>query len=286
MYPSAFDYHRPGSVDEVIEILQGDPEAKIVAGGHSLLPAMKLRLAAPNALVDISRVDGLTGISVNGGATIGAMETYDNLMNNSQIASNYTALHQAVSVVGDVQVRNRGTIGGSAAHADPAADAVAALVAHNAEFVAKGPNGERSIAADDFFVDIFTTALEPDEVLTTIKLASPGEGASSAYMKFAHPASGYPVCGVAAAITRDGSGSVTGARIVATGSVHTPTRLAGAEAAITGTDGGVDAVAAAAAAATDGIDDFAEDTYASAEYREHLTRVFTKRVLNAALGND
>jgi carbon-monoxide dehydrogenase medium subunit len=187
--------------------------------------------------------------------------------------------------VGDIQVRNRGTIGGSASHADPAADVTAALVAHGAAFVAKGPNGERTIAADDFFIDLFTTALEPEEVLVSMSLPAPDGNTSSAYAKFRHPASGYPVCGVAAVVTRDGSGNVASARIVATGSTLTPTRLSGAEDAITGTSGDADAVAAASERAAEGISEWAGDHYASSEYREHLTRVFAKRALNQALGN-
>lgn len=285
MYPAAFDYHRPSSVDEVIQILSDNPEAKIIAGGHSLLPAMKLRLAAPGALVDLGGIDGLTGVSVNGGATIGAMTTYDEAMNSSELASSFAALHQAASAVGDIQVRNRGTIGGSAAHADPAADTTAALVAHNAEFVVQGSNGERTVSADDFFIDLFTTDLAPDEVLVKINLPAPADNTSSAYAKFAHPASGYPVCGVAAVVTRDGSGNVSEARVVATGSTLKPTRLTGVENAITGTSGDADAVASAADNATDGVSEWAGDHYASSEYRAHLTKVFAKRALNAALGN-
>lgn len=286
MYPAAFDYHRPSSVDEAIQLLSANPEAKIIAGGHSLLPAMKLRLAAPGALVDLGRIGELKGISVNGGATIGAMTTYDEAMGNGALAESFSALHQAVSSVGDVQVRNRGTIGGSAAHADPAADAPAALVAHGAEFVARGPNGERTIPAGEFFIDLFTTALEPEEVLVSIRLPAPAANTSSAYAKFVHPASGYPVCGVAAVVTRDGSGNVSSASVVATGSTLTPTRLAGVEESISGTSGDAEAVSAAAERATEGISEWAGDHYASSEYRAHLTKVFAKRALNKALGND
>jgi carbon-monoxide dehydrogenase medium subunit len=286
MYPAAFDYHRPSSVDEAIQLLSANPEAKIIAGGHSLLPAMKLRLAAPGALVDLGQIGELKGISVNGGATIGAMTTYDEAMGNGALAESFSALHQAVSSVGDVQVRNRGTIGGSAAHADPAADAPAALVAHGAEFVARGPNGERTIPAGEFFIDLFTTALEPEEVLVSIRLPAPAANTSSAYAKFVHPASGYPVCGVAAVVTRDGSGNVSSASVVATGSTLTPTRLAGVEESISGTSGDAEAVSAAAERATEGISEWAGDHYASSEYRAHLTKVFAKRALNKALGND
>lgn len=286
MYPAAFDYHRPGSVQEAVELLQGNPDAKILAGGHSLLPAMKLRLAEPAAIVDLGNIGDLKQLSVNGGATIGAMVTYDDVLKNDDIKAKYPALYQAVEWVGDIQVRNRGTIGGSAAHADPAADTTAALVAYDAEFVAIGPNGERTIPASEFFQDIFMTALEPEEVLTQIRLAAPAENTFGAYAKFPHPASGYPVCGVAAVVTKDGSGNVSAAKVVATGSVYVVTRLTGVEEALVGTNGDAAAVEAAAERATEGVSEFAGDHYASAEYREHLTKVFAKRALNQALGNE
>lgn len=285
MYPAAFDYHRPGSVQEAVQLLQGNPEAKIIAGGHSLLPAMKLRLAEPGAIVDLSGIDDLKQISVGDGATIGAMVTYDELLKNDDLKAKYPALHEAVAWVGDIQVRNRGTIGGSAAHADPAADTTAALLALSAEMVVNGPNGERTIPASEFFIDIFTTALEPEEVLTQIKLPEPEANSVSAYEKFPHPASGYPVCGVAAVVTRDGSGNVASARIAATGSVYVVTRLTGAEEAVNGTSGDSASVEAASERAAEGVSEFAGDHYASAEYREHLTKVFVKRALNRALGN-
>lgn len=285
MYPAAFDYHRPGSVQEAISLLQENPEAKILAGGHSLLPAMKLRLAEPDAIVDLGSISDLKQLSLNGGATIGAMCTYDALLNSNELKTMFPVLHEALAWVGDVQVRNLGTIGGSAAHADPAADIPAALVALEAEFVVVGPNGERTIPASEFFIDIFTTALEPEEVLTQIKLSAPDGNVVSAYEKFPHPASGYPVCGVAVVVTRDGSGNVSSARITATGSVYVVTRLTGAEDALTGTGGDASAVEAASERATEGVSEFAGDHYASSEYREHLTKVFVKRALNRALGN-
>lgn len=285
MYPAAFDYHRPGTVQEAVELLQANPDAKLLAGGHSLLPAMKLRLASPAAIVDLGGVSELKGIAVNGSATIGAMVTYDEAM-ASGVLGPWAALNEAIAQVGDVQVRNRGTIGGSAAHADPAADVTAVLVALKAEFEIVGPGGSRTVAADDFFVDIFTTALEPDEVLVSIKLPVLQPNTSSAYKKFAHPASGYPVCGVAAVVTREGSGIVNSACLVATGSVYKPTHLTGVAEAIVGTSGDAAAVEVAAAHASEGVDEFAGDHYASAEYRAHLTSVFAKRALNAALGNE
>lgn len=285
MYPAAFDYHRPGTVQEAVQLLQENPEAKIIAGGHSLLPAMKLRLAEPGALVDLGGIADLKQISVGDGATIGAMVTYDELLKNDDIKAKYPVLHEAVGWVGDIQVRNLGTIGGSAAHADPAADTTAALVALGAEFVASGPNGERTISADDFFQDIFLTALEPEEVLVRINLPEPAANSASAYEKFPHPASGYPVCGVAVVVEKDGSGNVSSAKVAATGSVYVVTRLSGVENAIAGGAGDSNAVEAAAGQASEGVSEFAGDHYASAEYREHLTKVLVKRALNRALGN-
>lgn len=275
MYPRQFDYYRANSVQEAIQLLGQHEDAKIISGGHSLLPAMKLRLASPAALVDISKAPELKNLSANGAVTIGAGVTYDDVLKNEAIKTSAAALYEAISKVGDVQVRNRGTVGGAAAHADPAADIPAALLALNAELVAVGPNGERTIAAEDFFVDILTTALEPDEVLTEIRI--PASNMQSAYEKFAHPASGYAVCGVAAAV---GNGE---ARVAVTGAVYKATRLTAVEEALK--DGNLDAAAIESAAekAADGLD-FAGDHYASAEYRAHLTKVLTKRALLRAAG--
>jgi carbon-monoxide dehydrogenase medium subunit len=273
VYPRPFEYQRAGSVHEAIEILQADPEAKILAGGHSLLPVMKLRLASPGKLVDISKIQDLKNISINGGLTLGAGVTYNELLQNEQIKNQYAALYEAAAHVGDVQVRNRGTVGGAAAHADPAADLPAAYLAFNAQFVAVGPNGERTIAADDFFVDILTTALDPDEVLTQIKL--PAAAGSSAYEKFAHPASGYAIVGVAAVV----NGSVV--RVAVTGATYKATRLTGVEQALSS---GIDASSIENAVNQIGDLEYAGDHFASAEYRAHLTRVYAKRALMRAAG--
>lgn len=272
MYPRPFEYQRVSSVQEAVSILQSNPEAKIIAGGHSLLPAMKLRLASPELLVDISKVQDLKQMSVNGGATIGAGVTYNDLLKSDELRQAYTALYEAVSKVGDVQVRNRGTIGGSAAHADPAADIPAALLALNATLVVEGPGGQREISADDFFVDILTTALEPEEVLTQIKL--PAGVGSSAYEKFAHPASGYAICGVAAVV---GNGDV---RVAVGGATYKATRLTGVEDALKG--GNIDQQAIENAVNNVGELDWAGDHFASAEYRAHLTKVYAKRALMRA----
>lgn len=274
MYPRPFEYQRAGSVQEAVALLQANPDAKIIAGGHSLLPAMKLRLASPGALVDIFEIAELKNLSFDGGATIGAGVTWATLLADENLKQ-FGALHESVARVGDVQVRNRGTIGGSAAHADPAADIPAALMVLNAEFVAQVPNGERTISAGDFFVDILTTALEPEEVLTTIKLPAPD--GKSAYEKFAHPASGYAVCGVAAAVVNGG-----GVRLAVTGATYTVTRLSAVEAALSG-ELTAESIAAACANAGEGLD-LAGDHFASTEYRAHLVGVMAKRALMRAAG--
>ena len=273
MYPRAFDYKRVSTVQEAIDALKDNPDAKLLSGGHSLLPAMKLRLASPDLLVDIGRVAELRNIAVNGSATIGAGVTYNDFLNNDAMKP-YTALYDAVSSVGDVQVRNRGTIGGAAAHADPAADVPAALLVLGATFVAQGPNGQREISADDFFVDILTTALEPDEILTQIRL--PAAAGASAYEKFAHPASGYAVCGVAASINGND------VKVALTGATYRATRLTGIEDALK--SGAIDAAAIEQAVKNVGDQDWAGDHFASSEYRAHLAQVYAKRALMRAAG--
>lgn len=273
MYPRAFDYKRVSTVQEAIDALKDNPDAKLLSGGHSLLPAMKLRLASPDLLVDIGRVAELRNIAVNGSATIGAGVTYNDFLNNDAMKP-YTALYDAVSSVGDVQVRNRGTIGGAAAHADPAADVPAALLVLGATFVAQGPNGQREISAGDFFVDILTTALEPDEVLTQIRL--PAAAGASAYEKFAHPASGYAVCGVAASINGND------VKVALTGATYRATRLTGVEDALK--SGAIDAAAIEQAVKNVGDQDWAGDHFASSEYRAHLAQVYAKRALMRAAG--
>lgn len=273
MYPRAFDYKRVSTVQEAIDALKDNPDAKLLSGGHSLLPAMKLRLASPDLLVDIGRVAELRNIAVNGSATIGAGVTYNDFLNNDAMKP-YTALYDAVSSVGDVQVRNRGTIGGAAAHADPAADVPAALLVLGATFVAQGPNGQREISAGDFFVDILTTALEPDEILTQIRL--PAAAGASAYEKFAHPASGYAVCGVAASINGND------VKVALTGATYRATRLTGVEDALK--SGAIDAAAIEQAVKNVGDQDWAGDHFASSEYRAHLAQVYAKRALMRAAG--
>jgi carbon-monoxide dehydrogenase medium subunit len=282
VYPSQFEYQRPSSVQEAIALLSGNPDAKVLAGGHSLIPAMKLRLAQPGTLVDISRVEGLTGISVNGGATIGAMTTYRDLMESAELNAKFPVIAETAYVVGDPAVRSRGTLGGSLAHSDPAADFTAVMLALNASVTAAGSNGERTIAVDDLFVDLLTTSLEADEIITSISIPAESAAAGQAYEKFAHPASGYAVVGVAAVIKVDG-GTISSARVAVTGATAKATRASAAEAALVGKAATAESIAEAAAMAADGLD-LNGDTYASAEYRGHLIKVLAERAIKKAAG--
>jgi carbon-monoxide dehydrogenase medium subunit len=281
MYPAQFDYVAPATLDEAIKLLaESGGDAKILAGGHSLLPAMKLRLAQPAKLIDLRKIPGLNEIKVDAnGTTIGAMVTHVNVARSSEVQRALPSLAEACSLVGDIQVRNRGTLGGSLAHADPAGDPPAPFLALDGSIVVKGPNGERTIAGTDFFIDILTTALAEDEIVTAIKFPVLAAGTGTAYLKFEHPASHYALTGVAAAVKLDGSGNVESVKVGVTGVGPKAYRATGVEEALAGK--GADAVAAAAEHAADGID-CNDDIHASADYRAHLARVFTRRALQAA----
>ncbi|HEU5431828.1 MAG TPA: xanthine dehydrogenase family protein subunit M [Thermomicrobiales bacterium] len=281
MFPNQFDYHRPGSVQEAISLLKANPDAKILAGGHSLLPAMKLRLASPAALVDLGAIDSLNGISINGGVTIGAMTTYAQLRDSKELASRLPMVPETANNVGDPQVQNKGTLGGSLAHSDPAADFTAVMLALGAAVKAVGPNGERTIAADDLFVDLLTTALAADEVLTEISIPAAQGKVGMAYEKFRHPASGYAVVGVAAVVPVDGQGNATSPRIAVTGATSKATRATATEQALAGKPLTSANIAAAAQAVTNGLD-LNGDYFASAEFRAHLLQVYAQRALERA----
>lgn len=269
MIPAAFDYQRPASVDEAIALLKDD--AKVLAGGHSLLPAMKLRLSEPSCVIDISRLSELNYIREDGaGLAIGATTTHYQLESSELVREKAAALAQAAALVGDPQVRNRGTIGGSLAHADPAADYPAVVLALGAEIRVKGPDGARSIAAEEFFIDLFLTALAADELITEIWIPA---AAKSAYAKFPHPASRFAVVGCAAAVV---NGAV---QVGFTGVANAAFRDAGVESALSG---GVnaDSLAAAAAAAADGAE-VLSDNFADEQYRRHLAKVYARKALEA-----
>ena len=284
MYAPSFDYYRARSVADAHQLLAAHPGAKLLAGGHSLVPLLKLRLAAPSALVDIGRIPELRGISRQGDAIrIGALATHAELAASADLRNAAPALADAAAMVGDPAVRNRGTSGGNVAHADPASDLPTVLVALDARILASGPGGARTIAADQFFTGIMTTALAEDEILTAIEVPASSRGQGSAYEKFSHPASRYAVLGVAAWVAL-ANGTCSAARIALGGLVPNARRAGSAERALVGKAINDDTIAAAAAqVAADLGDDVSGDIYASAEYRSAMAPVFTKRVLaNAA----
>src|SRR5213083_2091368 len=255
MYPAAFDYHAPKNVKEALGLLgKLKDDAKIVAGGHSLIPMMKLRLAQPKHLIDLQKVPGLSGIKADGKAlAIGAMTTHWEIESSSTVKWKLPVLAEVASVIGDPAVRNKGTIGGSLAHADPAADWPAAVIALGAELVCEGPKGKRTIKIDDFFKGLLTTALADDEILTEIRVPAAAANVKSAYVKFPHPASRFAVVGVAAVLTMDG-GKVSKASIGITGAGSKAVRAKGVEAAITGKAADAASIQAAAEKGADGVD--------------------------------
>lgn len=284
MYPAAFEYHRPASVKEAVSLLaKHKDDAKLLAGGHSLIPLMKLRLAQPKHLIDIGRLSRLAGIrEVKGAVVIGALTTHAMIEHSDLLKKKCPVLPEAAAKIGDPQVRNMGTMGGSLAHADPAADWPAVILALGAELKAVGPRKERTIKADDFFKDLLTTALQPNEMLVEIKIPLPPAKSGSAYVKFPHPASRFAVVGVAALLTLDGKGSCQAARVALTGIGPKATRAKGVEAALEGKALDAKALETAAAKAPEGIA-IQADLQGSEEYKAHLARVFTRRALEAAL---
>jgi carbon-monoxide dehydrogenase medium subunit len=284
MYPASFEYHRPGSVEEAVGLLtRYKDDAKLLAGGHSLIPMMKLRLAQPKHLVDIRRIGGLSGIREEGGAiVIGALTTHYTIESNSSLKTKCPILPEAGAMIGDPQVRNQGTIGGSLAHSDPAADWPAVILALGAELKAVGPKGARTIKAQDFFKDLLTTALGPDEVLTEVRIPALPAHTGTAYVKHPHPASRFAVVGVAAVVTVEG-GHCKAAHVAVTGVGSRATRAKGVEAAQAGKALDAAAIAAASAKAADGIE-MSADLQGSVEYKRHLTQVYARRALEAAAG--
>lgn len=282
MFPAEFDYQAPSSLSEAITLLgAAGGDSKAIAGGQSLLPLMKLRLAAIGTLVDLRNVPEMRGIrSDAGGVIYGAMTTYLQALDSPITQSKAPLLAQAIRQVGDLQVRARGTIGGSLAHADPAGDLPAVALALNAQMRASGPGGERTIAGNDFFTDMLTTALNPDELLTSVRFeATDTPHTGTAYVKHRHPASGYAVVGVAAVVRLDANGNCQEARIGITGAGPHAVRATSVEQAMAGQP--MAHAAMASEHATDGLD-LLGDYYASADYRGHLTRTLTIRALHQA----
>jgi carbon-monoxide dehydrogenase medium subunit len=275
MIAASFDYQSPRSLSEALELLSSNQDAKLLAGGHSLLPAMKLRLATPAMLIDVGRISGLDGIREAGDKiAIGALTTHAAVASSKLLHNASPLLAQAAENIGDIQVRNRGTIGGSLAQAHPAADYPAAVLALDAEIIAKSRTGERSVPARDFFTGMFTTALRPDEMITEVRVPKT-TGSSTLYRKFHHPASGYAVVGVAAMMKAAG-GKIESVAIGITGVGQVAYRATVVENALRGKP--LSAIEDASMHAADAVEALG-DSYASAEYRQHLARVFTHRVL-------
>jgi carbon-monoxide dehydrogenase medium subunit len=278
MFPASFDYHRPKTIQEAVKLLREVKGARVLAGGHSLLPAMKLRLASPAALIDISRIKELSGIdSTKDGLRIGALTTHAAIADSETVRKNCPVLAETAAHIGDQQVRNRGTIGGSIAHADPAADYPTVMLLLDAKIIAV--NGkDREINAEKFFVDLFTTSLKPGEILTSIVIPKLDAGASAVYLKHRHPASAFAVVGVAAMI-RVKDGKCADVRIAVGGVTAVAVRAKSAERALAGQAPTAANIEKAAAAVADALKDPIGDSYASGEFRVHLASVMTKRAL-------
>jgi aerobic carbon-monoxide dehydrogenase medium subunit len=284
LIPAHFDYIAAKSLDEALSLLaKHKDDAKILAGGHSLLPAMKLRLSQPKVLIDIGRIKDLSYIRESGGQIhIGATTTHFQIETSDLLRHACPLLPETATHLGDMQVRNKGTIGGSLAHADPAADWPAAVIALNAEIVAAGAKGERTIKVDDFFLDLFSTELQPGEVLKEIRITAPKGRVGQSYMKVRHPASGFAVVGIAVNLSLDGSGKCESASVGVTGASPKAYRAAAVEGALKGKALDSKALAAAAAHVADGVE-LNSDLFATGEYRKHLAEVYTRRALEQAV---
>jgi len=281
MYPARFDYHRASSIAQALDLLGSKPDAKLLAGGHSLLPMMKLRLAQPANLIDIGGLKELGGIERSGSSVrIGALVTHAELAASDALKRACPLVAEAAAKIGDAQVRNRGTIGGNLTHADPGSDLPAVVKALDATLHLQSKKGKRTVKANDFFVDLLTSAVGEGEILTAIEVPVLGDGSGSAYLKFEHPASGYAVVG-AAAIVRMKSGKCESARLCFNGVTATPLDAQ----AVAGALSGKAADDAAIDAAVNGnlkADDPMGDVFASGEYRVHLAKVFGRRALKLA----
>jgi aerobic carbon-monoxide dehydrogenase medium subunit len=284
MIPAKFEYIRPTSVDAAISALaSGGDDAKVIAGGQSLLPLLRLRLAYPDLLVDLGGLAELRGVTDAGDALlIGARTTHYQLVHDPLIAEHCGLLSEAAATVADPAVRHRGTLGGSLAHADPAGDLPAVIVALDATLIARGPAGEREIPAGGFFVDYLTTSLEPGEILTGIRVPKLGPGWGYRYEKFHRTAQAWAIVGVAALVRRS-NGQVAEARVGLTNMGSVPVRATAVEAAAAGAQASSQALRAAAASADDGTQPPA-DLHGAPDYRRHLARVLTGRALEAAAG--
>lgn len=283
MIPAKFDYVRPSSVEEAVTALrEAGEDAKVLAGGQSLLPVLRLRLAAPSVIIDLGGIADLRQIREDGDrVAIGAMAPHHEVMRNDLVKQHVSLLAQAEATVADPQVRHRGTLGGGLAHADPAGDLGAVALALEAEFVIAGSSGLRTVAASEFFVDYFTTAIGEGEILTQVRFPR-YTGWSTHYEKFNRTAQAWSMCAVAVALRIDG-GTIAEARVGLTNMGTTPIRASGVEAALVGQQATEDAAKAAAEHATEGTA-APSDADAAADYREHLAKVLTGRAVLAAAG--
>ena len=281
MIPTAFDYERATSLDDALgKLAAAGGAGKLIAGGHSLVPLMKLRLSEPTVLIDIAHIPDFAGVrETDGLIEVGAGTTHHDVATSTLLRDRCPVVAEAAALIGDQQVRNRGTLGGSLAHADPAADYPAVMLAVDATFHLKGPSGWRAVKARDFFQGMLTVDLAPDEILARVTFAPVR---SAAYAKLHQRASRFAIVGVAAAVdVRDGT--IASARVGLTGASSSPSRLEDVEAALAGRPVSADTVAAAAGVAGDGIQDLNDDIHASADYRRAMIRVFTRRALDGAL---
>ncbi len=284
MYPYPFSYHRPATVSEALQLIgeYGD-DGKVLAGGHSLLPVMKLRLAQPGHLVDITGLVDLRGVTaVDGGVSIGALTTHHDILTNPNLVERFGLLTEMAHVVGDQQVRNRGTIGGTLAHADPAADYPAGILALDATIIATGPDGEREIPASEFFTGFLQTAIEPNELITAIRVADLPDTAGYRYEKLANPASGYAIVGVAAIVDLAPDGNIASARIGITGASDVAWRASATEEALVGVSPDDDATIKAAAALATEERELLSDIHAPADYRARVTKNLVFRAIRTA----
>ncbi|HLR71698.1 MAG TPA: xanthine dehydrogenase family protein subunit M [Pseudogracilibacillus sp.] len=284
MIPATFDYVRPDSVEKAIQLLQeSNGEGVLIAGGHSLLPLMKFRITEPGKIIDISRIPELKGVRIEGDKVIvGAMTSHVEATNDPIIKENIPVLSQATSQVGDIQIRNSGTVGGNIAHGDPVADLTAPAFALDAELIIRGEDGQETMSIDGFILGPLITMIPENSVIVGVRFSIPPKHAKSTYLKYFHPATGYPVVGVAAVAGVDESGKIDYIRIGITGVGEVAYRASTVEEKLLGTEPTFESIQRAAQhAAEDG--DMGSDLFASAEYRENLAKVYVERALTKVL---
>lgn len=284
MIPATFDYVRPDSLAGAVSALSGGgDDAKVLAGGQSLMPMLRIRLSSPTLLVDCSRLSELRGVRDEGDAiVIGAATPHHDVMHDPLVMAHAPLVARTTAMVADPAIRHRGTLGGSLAHADPAGDLPTVSLVLGAQMEVAGPGGRRTVAASDFFVDYFTTALAPDEILVSVRIPKLGAGWGYDYQKFHRTAQAWAIVGVAAAVRRE-NGSIAEARVGLTNMGATPRRASATEASLAGAGAAVEAISAAAAQAADGTNP-TSDLHAKADFRQHLARVLTGRAVRVAAG--